>query len=164
MALAFLSIGILVPSFDYESSIQINATPQKCWDTFHDTTTMSRWMDGLESLTLKQGQPLQTGSVYQLIITDHDERIVMNEKIKEVRSPVKISYELNNDVLCSDYTITFTGENPTVLTIHYKVVGRNIIWKSALFVSKGYLEDESKKQLVRLKTLIESPHIAMPGR
>src|SRR6478736_310561 len=92
IVLLFLSIGLIFPSYEYQSSIAVNASPEKCWAVYHDTKRMSEWLDGFESLTLKTGEQLANGSTYEIIITDDGHRMVMNEKIIEVNAPTKIAY------------------------------------------------------------------------
>ncbi len=156
LILIFLSIGLFLPSFDYAVSIEVKASPEKCWLTFHDTTRMSQWLPGFESLVLKSGEPLKAGSQYEIIVIDHNEKIVMSEIITKVNAPTSISYELNNDVLKSEYTFSFTGDSiTTTIDSHYKVTGNNVMWKSILFLSKSYLESNGQEQLAGLKKVVE---------
>ncbi len=151
----FLGIGLIVPSYDYQSSIQVNASPEKCWGVFHNTKLMSQWLQGLESLTLKSGDSLAVGSLYEIVVNDDGHRMVMSEKIIEVRAPTKVSYELNNDVLKSKFSFSFDGSQSTTVSSHYNVTGNNILWKSILFLSKSYMTTASQGQLTSLKKVIE---------
>jgi uncharacterized protein YndB with AHSA1/START domain len=155
LIIAALSVGLLVPSFEYQSSVQVNASPEKCWKVFHDSKQMNKWMEGFESLTLRKGDSLAMGSRYEIVIHGHDKRMVMIETITEVKSPEKISYELNNDVLKSEYTFSFEGGATTAITNHYKITGNNIFWRSILFLSKSYMTNASQSQLTLLKKVIE---------
>lgn len=156
LMLIFLSMGLFVDSYEYESSIQVKASPEKCWNVYHDTKRMGQWMMGFESLTLKAGEPMQAGSTYEIVINDHDKRMVMSETIKEVNAPTLISCELTNDVLKSEYSFSFKGDsNSTTIANHYKVAGNNVIWRSILFLSKSYMESSSREQLEELKKVIE---------
>ncbi len=152
---AILSIGLIVPSYEYQSSIQVNASPEKCWKIFHNTKLMNRWMDGFESLTLKSGDSLAVGSQYEIVVNGHDKRMTMSEKIIDVNAPTKVSYELNNDVLKSEFTFSFEGSLSTTITSHYKINGNNMMWKSILFLSKSYMTNASQQQLTLLKKVIE---------
>ena len=118
---------------------------------------MSEWLEGFESLTLKSGEQLAKGSTYEIIITDDGHRMVMNEKIIEVNAPSKVSYELNNDVLKSEFSFSFEGTTSSTITSRYKITGNNILWKSILFLSKSYMTTEAQKQLEGLKKVIEKP-------
>lgn len=157
LILIFLSIGLFVDSYEYESSIQVQASPEKCWKVYNDTKLMSQWVPGFESLTLKSGELMKVGSTYEFVINDHDEKMVMSEAIKEVSEPNSISYELNNDVLKSEYTFSFKGDSTsTTINSHHKVTGNNLIWKSILFLSKSYMESSVQEQLTGLKRVIET--------
>jgi carbon monoxide dehydrogenase subunit G len=153
----FLSIGLIVPSYEYDSSVQVNAPVEKCWSTFHDINKMNQWLKGFESLTLKSGDSLAVGSVYEITVTDDGHRMVMSEKLTEVNAPTRVSYQLNNDVLKSEYSFSFEGQSSTKITSHYKITGNNIFWKSILRLSKSYMTGEAADQLSLLKKVIEQP-------
>jgi len=38
-----LCIGIAIPSYNYQFSTQVKASPEKCWRTFHNTRLMNQW-------------------------------------------------------------------------------------------------------------------------
>lgn len=157
IVVVFFGIGLIVPSYEYDSTIEVNAPVEKCWSIFNDVTKMNQWLKGFESLTLKSGDSLKVGSVYEIVVTDSDHRMVMSEKITEVNAPKKISYQLNNDVLRSDFSFSFDGTSPTKITSHYKVTGNNIAWKSILFLSKPYMTGSAADQLSSLKSVTEQP-------
>ena len=155
--LLFLGIELLFPVYEYQSSVVVNASPEKCWIAYHDTIRMSEWLEGFESLTLKSGEQLAKGSTYEIIITDDGHRMVMSEKIIEVNAPTKVVYELNNDVLRSEFSFSFEGTTSSTITSRYKITGNNILWKSILFLSKSCMTTEAQKQLEGLKKVIEKP-------
>lgn len=157
IVVVFLVIGLIVPSYEYDSSIEVNAPVEKCWSAFHDVKKMNQWLKGFESLTLKSGDSLSIGSVYEIVITDGDHRMVMSEKITEVNAPQRVSYQLDNDVLRSEFSFSFDGTSPTKITSHYKVTGNNIAWRSILFLSKSYMTSSAAEQLSSLKKVIEQP-------
>ena len=156
LLVAFLSLGLAIPSFDYTSVVSINASPEKCWAVLHDTSRMKKWITGFERLTLKSGVHFQTGAVYELII-HQEERYAMQEVVKAVKMPERSSYELTNDVLMSEYDITLVPkDSKTQIIAHYRIIGNNLIWKSILALSKSYLEKGSQTQLDLLKVEIEN--------
>jgi len=116
---------------------------------------MAEWLEGFESLTLKKGETLSAGSTYEIVITDDGHRMVMSEKIIDVSAPTKIVYELNNDVLKSEFSFSFEGTTTTTITSRYKITGNNILWKSILFLSKSYMTSSASEQLEGLKKVIE---------
>lgn len=156
IVVVFFLLGLLVPSYEYETSMEVNASPEKCWKIFHNVKLMNQWLPGFESLTLKGGDSLAVGSQYEIIITEDDHRMVMSEQITEVNAPSKISYELNNDVLKSEFSYSFKGASSTIITGHFKVTGNNIAWRSVLFLSKSYMTGATENQLTSLKKVIEA--------
>lgn len=153
---AFICIGVAVPSYNYQFSTRVKASPEKCWRTFHNTRLMNQWISGLESFVLKSGDSLALGSIYEIVVNDDGHRMAMSEKIIEVAAPARVSYELNNDVLKSEFTFSFEGDSSTtMINSHYKITGNNIAWKSILFLSKSYMSSSANDQLISLKKVIE---------
>lgn len=155
MVIIFFCIGLVVPSYEYGSTIEVNAPIEKCWKTFHDTKKMNQWLKGFESITLKSGDSLAVGSVYEIAVRDGNNRMVMSERITDIKTPAKISYELTNDVLKSEFSFSFEGTSSTKITNRYKVTGNNPAWKSILFLSKSYMSSSAENQLTLLKKVIE---------
>jgi uncharacterized protein YndB with AHSA1/START domain len=152
----FLSLGSFFPTVEYSCSLPVRGTPAKCWNTLHDTSKMSRWITGLESFRQIQGDSLMPGAVYEIIIRQ-DKRMVMQEEVKEMTKPIRIGYELNNNVLKSQYSFDFVGKDgQTQITSTYRVTGKNLMWKSLFVLSKSYFRKGSMEQLESLKKLIES--------
>lgn len=94
LVFVFFCIGLIVPSYEYESSIEVHAPVEKCWKVFHNVKLMNQWLQGFESLTLKSGDSLATGSQYEIVVTDDGHRMVMSEKITAINPPTKVSYDL----------------------------------------------------------------------
>lgn len=113
-------------------------------------------MDGFESISLKSGEHLVVGSTYEIIVNSDNERIVMQEKLLQIKAPEKITYQLDNDVLKSEYIFSFEGAETTTITSRYKITGANLIWRSVLFLSKSYMANQSQAQLDGLKKVIEN--------
>lgn len=153
---AFLIMGIAVPTYEYGSSIIVHRPQQHCWENFHDTSNMKSWNAGFVSLKLKKGEYKKVGSIYELVMEDKNERMVMTETIMQIDSPREISYLLTNDVLESQFSYTFEAQgDSTKIESHYKVTGNNILWRSILYLSKSYLKDTSEAQLRAFKKHIE---------
>ncbi len=108
------SAGVFVPSFEYKNSVTVNASQPSCWNAFHDASKMKTWMEGFESLTLKHGTSLQQGSVYELVMVEDGERMVMEETITDIKPGEQISYALNNDVLNSGLHL-HVPDRPTII-------------------------------------------------
>ena len=151
----FFLTGIFVPTVQYSNTIEIVAPPEKCWQVLHDTSRMANWMDGFKSLELQSGQPLEAGSTYQIVI-EQGERMVMHEELKEIRENEFVAFELNNDMLKSEFSYTLEPSgNGTRITTQYQVTGKNLLWKSVFALSSSYFSESDEKMLQGLKRTIE---------
>lgn len=156
LVMIFLSLGLFVPAVNYSASITINGSPEKCWNTFHDVAQMGQWIEGLESFKQIRGDSLVPGAVYEMVILQ-DERMVMQEEVKEVIKPARVAYELNNDVLKSEYSFDFIDKHAqTQINGTYKVTGNNLIWKSVFVLFRSTFSKGSQQQLEAVKKLVES--------
>ncbi len=98
---------------------------------------------------------MQAGAQYEFVVLQ-DQLYVMQEVLKEVDPPNLVRYEMTNEVMVSEYDFTLTQDKShTEITNHYRVIGKNIWWKTILFVSKSYLRSSSQEQLELLKREIE---------
>jgi carbon monoxide dehydrogenase subunit G len=152
----FLGTGLFIARFGYGASVQVNATPEKCWEVLHDTSRMKKWIPGFVSLTLTQGEYLQAGSVYEIILVQ-DKMYRMQETLTEVNPPKEATYVLVNDVMKSEYGFQLI-ESPvqTEIRMQYMVTGNNLIWQSILLLSKSHLQKNAQGQLDSLKVEIET--------
>jgi len=152
----FFATGLLMPTYEYDNEVAINASQKKCWTFFHDVSKMGLWNEGFESFKLIKGDSTAPGSEYELVITQQ-KRMVMYETIKEFVPPSKFSFQLDNEVLRSDTEFFFTSSgSSTVITAHYKIVGNNLWWRSIFAFFRGYFKSSTQKQLENLKSAIES--------
>lgn len=153
----FILLGVFFSDFEYRNSVVVKASPERCWNVFHDPSSMNDWMPGFKSLTLKSGEHLQKGSVYEVVITDNGETMVMKETITDIEPGQSVSYKLTNDVLTSDYRFTFSplSDNQTRIESHYAVTGKNLLWRSVLFLSKSMIRQSTQEQLEGVKKIAE---------
>ena len=153
----FILLGVFFSDFEYKNSVVVEATPEKCWNVFHDPSSMNDWMPGFQSLTLKSGEYLQKGSVYEVVITDNGETMVMEETITDIEPGKTVSYKLTNDVLTSVYSFTFSplSDNQTRIESHYTITGKNLLWRSVLFLSKSMIRRSTQEQLEGVKKIAE---------
>jgi hypothetical protein len=156
LVIIVISTGLLVPTFEYGNSVAVNAPAESCWKVFHDTSRMNRWNEGFQSLVLTKGDTLEEGAEYKLTL-NQGEVMVMKQKVIRLNAPESISYELNNDVLKSEYTYAFEGDGAkTNISTRYAVTGNNVFMKAILFYSKSYLQRADRQALEKLKMEIES--------
>lgn len=154
--LIILGIGLFNKQVRYQVSVPINASPDTCWAIMLDTSRMNHWMDGFRHQALISGQPLQPGAVYELLLVQ-DEEYLMQLQLMQVEPPSRISWLLSNDVLTSRHTYELSPTpSGTTMLVSYTITGRNVLWRSMLTMSAGYLKRNAEKSLLQLKTEIET--------
>ncbi len=154
--LVFISIGILNPTFTYESRIEVNASPQKCWQIFTSQEKMKDWMLDLEEVKLLSGEEGQPGSEYEFTFRQNDEVIIVREKVAEIRKGEFYAFDLKAEILEARTEVAFENNGETTV-IHSKTVAEanDMITRSLFSLMENTFKEQSDIQYERLKKLIE---------
>jgi uncharacterized protein YndB with AHSA1/START domain len=153
----FLLTGLFVPSVSYQSGVEINKPRDFVWRQFTDESKTKEWMPGFKRFETISGKPLEVGSKFKLVIESEGQEYELTETNTEIRAPELFGFNLENEVLKNEVTVTFTEQNgKTLLTQDEKVTGSNIFWRAMFFWMKSSLNENSKFALNRLKVFVES--------
>lgn len=158
----FLSIGFFVPSFSYESRIEVNAPLAQAFAVFNDPSRMGEWMSGFKSIETISGNPNEVGSRYRLVIVENGEEMVTIEEMTAFQKNERFGFRRISDALIAKVEIRFTDQDGrTVITDVTRVEGRNFLWKSLLPLFKSMMVDKAHENYGRLKQVIESSVAAL---
>ncbi len=160
LAIAFLLIGVFVPTFTYESRVEINAPVEHTFAIFNDESRMGEWLNGFKSIETLSGGPNQVGSKFRLTFVQRGEEMVMLEELTAFKENEQCRFTIDNDVLVSEVDVRFTdnGES-TGLAARTTVTGKGAIWKSLLPLFKSMMLEETQSNYGRLKGIVESSPI-----
>lgn len=152
----FLGTGLIFPEVEYEAEVIVDATPQKCWDVFTDTTKMAGWVQNFESIQTIQQTPDQIGSKYLLRVIDGGQQYEMAETVISYDPMKNYSFELENDVLINTISYNFEPlqEGTRIYTTN-KIHGKDILMRSIFPFMKSMFLHQTEVDLNKLKNLIE---------
>jgi hypothetical protein len=151
----FFVIGLAVPTFEYHTTVMVDESAEKCWQTLTDSSRMKSWIRGLKSIRLIGGSHNQPGGRYELVIVQ-DGTYVMTQAITKRLEPKIISFILENDVMKLEYSFTLAeNSGSTNINGYYKATGNSLPWRSLLYLSKSYLTQSSQEQLDLLKAEVK---------
>lgn len=154
LVVIFFTIGVLNPTFEYGNSVAINAPADKIWSVY--INQKEAWIKGFQSQKLLSGVALSKNAAYETTIVSGEE-MVMYETIMAIVPGKKIEWTLENDVLISQYSYEFIGDSSrSEVNTRYSVEGKNVLMKSLLFLSKGYLKNSDADMLTSLKKIAET--------
>ncbi len=156
VAAAFLLVGVVAPTFTYESRVEVNAPLEKSWAVFNDVSLMGEWLIGFKSVETLSGQPGAVGSKYKMVFEEDGRLMEMTETITAFQPNEEFAFELDADPMIAKVDVRFSGDDQkTEIVALNHMDGKNLIWKSILRLSKSSMEKRGQLVYDNLKSLIE---------
>lgn len=155
--LAFLSMGIIHPSFTYENSVQVNATVDHSFDIFTTDSLGPEWLIGLKGYEVLEGAPHQPGSKFLMKFEVEGQKFEFTETLNEFIPNEKFAFSMSTDLFDGDITITFTkNDGGTLISQSTTNYPKGLFNKSMFYIMKGSFESQAQLSYDNLKQLIES--------
>lgn len=156
LVIAFFSIGVFNPSFNYHCNTIINASAETTWNIFSDPDQMSNWFTDFKSMTITKGLSGAVGSEYDLVFIISGEEMLMHKIITSVESNKSMTFEIMNDDIRTVTTVSLAEKDGiTTLLAENSVNPKGMVNKSVFYVFKSYFQKQSDDQYAKLKSLIE---------
>lgn len=154
----FFLIGFFSPRVSYENRITVNKPAGVAWQVFTDTTLMDRWLTGYQSMETLEGEPMNPGSSYKIIMEMEGERMELTEYVTAVDSARLFAFDLESDVLSSQNMVRFVPVDSatTEIVATSYAEGKGWIWRSIISMSASMMEQQGQQTYDNLKELIES--------
>lgn len=153
---AFFLIGIFTPRFSYQCEIETPTEIAEAWDVFVNPELMSGWIEGFQEMELLEGDSMQAGSRYKMLVENQGEPFEMIEEIVVADAPERFSFLLENEVMFSQVKIRLERiDYGTRFTAYHEIEGKNIFWKSLFPLMKGQFQSQSQAGYIKLKQLME---------
>jgi uncharacterized protein YndB with AHSA1/START domain len=156
--IVFVLIGQLFGKVVYTSEVIVNQPITKTWNVFTDTSKMDKWVPGLISIELANGENGQVGARYKMLVLDGGTEYEMYEKVMESEPEKKYVFELENDVRINIVSYEFSEISPgvTKLTEKQQLHGKDFLMKPIFVFMKGYLHSQAMESLNKFKETAES--------
>lgn len=155
--LIFFAVGLIWPTFTYESKVTVEAPADKVWEVFTDAEAMPQWMEGFKGIETIRSAPGEVGSEYNVIIESDGQEVQLHEIVTHFEPGKLYGMDIKSDVLDNKALISFDAEgNTTTITAKNEVSGNGLFWKSLLFLMKSTIQKTSDDQYGRLKEVIEA--------
>lgn len=159
---SFYLIGVFVPKTEYENTILVNRSIDKCWKVFSDDTLIYDWMPGLKKIEYLKGKEMQAGSEFRMHLEEAGQAYVITETINDVKMNESYSFTLNNEVLTNNIQFEFKETAPYTTEIKSinSVEAKNWFLKSLFIFLKSDFKEQDLKTLNNFKNLVESDNIS----
>lgn len=157
LAIAFFFIGIIIPSFTYESRITVNKPIEQSFKVFNSPFLLAEWIPGLKGVRWISGTQNEIGSKWEMTIELDGKIYTTTEELTVFKENELLAFTLNSDVLSSNVEVKFInkGESTEIISSS-KAEGSNIFWKSIFVFYKSIFSKRDKVMYDRLKKVIES--------
>jgi uncharacterized protein YndB with AHSA1/START domain len=155
--LSFLAMGLLHPELKYESMVEINATPEKTYAVFCDTSLMYKWLPGFVSFTNSNNQGRGVGSVWVLTFHENNKTFEVTETITALDENKRYSFVLNNEMFSGTNDLYFTGDSlKTTLRAASTMRGNTFLLRCMFAFSKPYFKQSQDETYSKLKSVVEA--------
>ncbi len=155
---SFFLIGVIFPKSEYENTIVVNRSIDKCWKVFSDDTLIYDWMPGLKKIEYVKGKEMQRGSEFKMHLVEAGQSYIITEKVNDVKEKELYSLTLNNEVLTNNVQFQFKETAPYTTEIKSinSVEAKNWFLKSLFFFLESDFKEQDMKTLNNFKNLVES--------
>lgn len=154
---SFFLIGLLSPTYAYETRVTIDKPRDDVWRIFNDESKMGQWLVGFKSIETISGERNGIGSKYRIRMSQDGRDFEMIEEMKEFRAPELFAFRLDSDVFSDDVRIVLNDVGgKTEIVQSDRVTGANLFCRSLLFWMRSHLREGARTNLENLKKLAES--------
>ncbi|MBI4930933.1 MAG: SRPBCC family protein [Bacteroidetes bacterium] len=156
IVITFFSLGIFIPSFEYENKVTVNKPIEQSFKIFNNVLKLSEWVPGFKGIRLLNGKQNEIGSKMELTLVQGSETYIVSQEITEFKENEVFAFSLDNDMLTNECKIKFInkGTSTEIISSNH-ITGKNIFWKSLFVFSHSYFKAQSKEMYDKLKEVIE---------
>lgn len=155
--LAFFSIGLMHPSFNYENEVQINSNIEHSFEVFTNDSLGPQWLTGLKGYEVIEGAPHQPGSKFLMKFETEGQKFEFVETLTDFIPNEKFAFSMVTDYFDGEVSITFTESNGgTLLKATTTNYPKGLFNRSMFYLMKSSLQAQSQLSYKNLKQLIES--------
>jgi len=130
LMLGFLSMGLMVPQVDYESSAEVEGSVKDVFDLYNDMDKIDQWIPTIKSIKPLKETDSKIGSVYEMVIDNDGAEIKMKEKVLDYKDGELVALEFDAGVMRKTDVYTFAqAGNKTKIIGKHSVVGNNYFYK-----------------------------------
>lgn len=154
----FFLIGVFIPKTEYENTIVVNRSLDKCWKVFRNDTLIYDWMPGLQKLEYVKGESMVADAEFKMHVEESGQQYIINEKVNKVVDQSLYSFTISNEALINDVQFQFKEIAPYTTEIKSinSVTAKNWFLSSLFVFLKSDFAEQDLKTLNNFKNLVES--------
>ena len=156
LVVAFLATGLLVQQTNYSATVSIDKPIDEVFSNFMQIDSVKNWISDIKSVKPVNINPGITGSVYDVVVLNQGQEIVMTEKIMAyvLNEKVTLFYDAENMLKKDDYL--FSEENGiTTITLNAACQSKSFIMACMFPYFRGTFQAQDQSYLNNFKKFLE---------
>ena len=156
LVVAFLATGLLVQQTNYSATVSIDKPIDEVFSNFMQIDSVKNWIPDIKSVKPVNINPGITGSVYDVVVLNQGQEIVMTEKIMAyvLNEKVTLFYDAENMLKKDDYL--FSEENGiTTITLNAACQSESFIMACMFPYFRGTFQAQDQSYLNNFKKFLE---------
>ena len=156
LVVAFLATGLLVQQTNYSATVSIDKPVDEVFSNFMQIDSVKNWIPDIKSVKAVHINPGITGSVYDVVVLNQGQEIVMTEKIMAyvLNEKVTLFYDAENMLKKDDYL--FSEENGiTTITLNAACQSESFIMACMFPYFRGTFQAQDQSYLNNFKKFLE---------
>ena len=156
LVVAFLATGLLVQQTNYSATVSIDKPIDEVFSNFMQIDSVKNWIPDIKSVKPVHINPGITGSVYDVVVLNQGQEIVMTEKIMAyvLNEKVTLFYDAENMLKKDDYL--FSEENGiTTITLNAACQSESFIMACMFPYFRGTFQAQDQSYLNNFKKFLE---------
>lgn len=156
LVVAFLATGLLVQQTNYSATVSIDKPIDEVFSNFIQIDSVKNWIPDIKSVKPVHINLGITGSVYDVVVLNQGQEILMTEKIMAyvLNEKVTLFYDAENMLKKDDYL--FSEENGiTTITLNAACQSESFIMACMFPYFRGTFQAQDQSYLNNFKTFLE---------
>ena len=156
LVVAFLATGLLVQQTNYSATVSIDKPIDEVFSNFMQIDSVKNWIPDIKSVKPVNINPGITGSVYDIVVLNQGQEIIMTEKIMAyvLNEKVTLFYDAENMLKKDDYL--FSEENGiTTITLNAACQSESFIMACMFPYFRGTFQAQDQSYLNNFKKFLE---------
>jgi len=156
LVVAFLATGLLVQQTNYSATVSIDKPIDEVFSNFMQIDSVKNWIPDIKSVKPVNINPGITGSVYDVVVLNQGQEIIMTEKIMAyvLNEKVTLFYDAENMLKKDDYL--FSEENGiTTITLNAACQSESFIMACMFPYFRGTFQAQDQSYLNNFKIFLE---------
>ena len=156
VVVAFLATGLLVQQTNYSATVSIDKPIDEVFSNFMQIDSVKNWIPDIKSVKPVNINPGITGSVYDVVVLNQGQEIIMTEKIMAyvLNEKVTLFYDAENMLKKDDYL--FSEENGiTTITLNAACQSESFIMACMFPYFRGTFQAQDQSYLNNFKKFLE---------